>query len=196
MTDLSVFLNELDAYQPLQKYHFGHTPLQMSAFKTTQQQGCETYEFYHQVLQLRSLRDTLEELQIQKDELSMDLKHCSRTWPFWSYSSRRRRIPRLKFQLKKLESSLAEKTREAHFHFSLLKTKYKHLENLSENDILAKDTDYWIHRLRKQIMVARLSRQVGVGEGELSAVLALPAHEQKMVLEVLEVEEKKYLGEA
>jgi len=194
MTDVTRILRELDSYEPLQKYHFGHTPLQMSAFKTTQQQGCETYEYWHQVLQLRSLRDTLEEMQIQRDEVSQELRESSKSWPFWSYKSRQKKVPRLKFQLKKIESTLAEKTREAQFHYELLKTKYKHLECLSEKEILEKDADYWVHRLRKQVVVSRLSRQVGVGEGELSAILALPADARKQVLEGLE-ENKLLLSE-
>lgn len=190
-SDVTNLLSKLDTYKPLKEYTFGHTPLQMSVFKTTQQQGCETYEYWHQVLQLRSLKDSLEELNIQSSELADEINNCKSIWPIWSRKKRQKKIPRLEFQLKKITRSISEKSREAEFHYNLLQDRYKHLENLSEAEILEKDKDYWIHRLRKQVAISQLSRKLGVGEGELSAIVSLPLESRQKILQG--IEENKFL---
>jgi hypothetical protein len=182
-TDVTDLLSKLGEYQPLRTYHFGHTPLQMSSFKTTQQQGCETFEYWHQVLQLRGLKDALEEMQIQSAEVQDEITECTSLWPVWSLKKRRKKIPRLQFQLKKIERNIAEKSREAAYHFDLLKTRYKHLETLTEAEIFAKDSEYWEHRLSKQVAIARISRKIGVGEGELAAILALPPESRQKIFQ-------------
>lgn len=189
--DLRDLLGKLDAYQPLKNYHFGHTPLQMSSFKTSQQQGCETFEYWHQVLQLRSLKDALEEMQIQFVETQEEITDCTSLWPLWSVKKRRKKIPRLQFQLKKIERSIAEKKREAEYHFDLLKSRYTHLEALSEAEIFARDHEYWEHRLSKQVAISRMSRKIGVGEGELSAILALPLESRQKIFQ--NVDENRFL---
>lgn len=175
-------LSSLEEYAPIHSYVFGHTPLQMEYFKVSAQQGDEHFEYWHQVLQLKSLYSSLRELEIQKEEKTFELKDARSWWPFWSRRNRCQKIPRLKFELEKIEQNLAEKTREASFHLDLLKTKYSHLEHLSEQEILAKDRDYWARRLSRQLAVSHLSRVLGVGEGELGAVLSLPKEQQGEVL--------------
>lgn len=185
MLDVDQILKNIDEYKPIQTFTFGHTPLQISHFKTAQQRGHEAFEFWHQVLQLRALRDSLEELDLQKDELEYEILICGKVWPFWSFSKRRRKIPRLEFQLKKVKRSILEKSREAKAHYEILKRDYAHLENMREEDILSQDKEYWTHRLGKQLAQSRLSRVLGVGEGELSAVLALPKEEQMTILKAM-----------
>lgn len=181
--NVSDLLSVLDNYAPLETYKFGHTPVQMAYFKTSSQQGCQVFEYWHQVLQLKAVREALEDLVIQKDEALMALKDAQAIWPFWNYSKRKRRIPRLELQVKRLQNSIEEKMREASFHYDLLKTKYSQYEHLSEDEILSQDQAYWSYRLGKQLATSRLSRSLGVGEGELSAVLALPQEERQKVME-------------
>lgn len=185
MLDIDQIIGKIDEYQPLQTFTFGHTPLQISHFKTAQQKGHEAFEFWHQVLQLRSLRDSLEELTLQKAELEHEILKGKSLWPFWSYKERKRKIPRLEFQLKKIKRSILEKSREANAHYEILKRDYAHLENMSEEDILSQDKEYWTHRLGRQLAQSRLSRALGVGEGELSAVLALPKEEQMTIFKAM-----------
>jgi hypothetical protein len=183
MLDIDDLIAKLDQYKPLQTYAFGHTPVQITHFKTMQQNGSELFEYWHHVLQLRTLRDSLEEMELQRDDIQHEITVCEKIWPFWNFSERQRKIPRLIFQLRKINRTLVEKAREAKTHYDILKTQYSKFEDLREEEILEQDKEYWAHRLGKQLATSRMSRALGVGEGELAAVLSLPKEEQQKILQ-------------
>jgi len=176
-------ITRLEQTVPIDEFKFGHTPLQIEYFQTTNQQGNEKWEYWQHVLQLRSLHTTLCELNVSYDEVSYEIEEVLSFWPFWTRKKRQQRYPRLRLKLKTLERSIAEKTNEANRHLEVISRKYSHLENITEDEILKEETSYWALRLGRQLGASHLSRVLGVSEGELLAVLSLPQEQQRQIFD-------------
>jgi hypothetical protein len=178
-------MNELSSFSPVQTYRFGHTPTQIEYFKTLQQQGCPAFVYWQHVLQLKTLHDSMKEAQFEIAELEWEINAAERFWPPWSRGQRQRKLPRLKFKLSKLRESFEQKSREAGTTLNIIRTQFSDYVTMTEDDIFAQEKEYWTIRLGKQLVCSQLSRQLGVSEGSLEAVLSLPNRQQQEILQVL-----------
>jgi hypothetical protein len=178
-------LQELASFAPIRDYRFGHTPLQIEYFKTVQQQGCPAFVYWQHVLQLKSLNDSMQELRLEMDELAGEIDDAQRWWPVWNRAQRGRKLPRLQFKLKKLNEAFEQKYREAGTTLEIIKTQFSDYTSMTEEEIFGQEKEYWTIRLGKQLVCSQLSRQLGVSEGSLEAVLSLPQQQQQEILQVL-----------
>lgn len=183
MEKLSDTLNRIRSLPAVSSFKFGHTPIQIEFFQTSNQQGDEKWEYWQHILQLKSLEGTLQELQISFDEIQNEIDDAVSIWPFWSIKKRLRKIPRLHFRQSTLLRSIAEKSREVDVHLNIIDRKYTHLKSLTEDDILKDESEYWSRRLSRQLGASHLGRLLGVSESELLAVLALPSEQQKKIFD-------------
>ncbi len=174
-------LERIEATSAL-SFAFGHTPVQMEYFQTINQSGQEKWEYWQHVLQLKALYNALKESEIAYNEVAAELAEAKAFWPIWNRKKRRQRVPRLVFKLDNLLSTQKEKGKEADYHLHLIDTKYSHLKDLTEDDIIKEDVDYWTHRLGRQLGAAYMSRVLGISEGEVLSLLSLPSAYQKEVL--------------
>jgi hypothetical protein len=178
---LREIIKKLETDTPIQDFKFGHTPLQIEFFQTSNQHGDEKWEYWQHILQLKTLHSTLKELEVSRDEFLGELEDANAVWPLWSRKKRLRKVPRIKLQLSNIEKSIAEKTREVNFHLEIIERKYKHLSTLTEDEIVKDDAAYWTRRLGRQLSASHLSRVLGISDGELLAVLALPLEQQQQI---------------
>lgn len=183
MIDINQILNKLEQIPSIRSFKFGHTPLQIEFFQTSNQQGNEKWEYWQHILQLRSLYISLTELKVSRDEVIYELEDAKSFWPFWSINKRKRLIPRLQLKLNNFLRSLEEKTREVECHIEVIERKYNHLKDIREEDILSTETSYWTTRLSRQLGASHLGRLLGVSESELLAVLALPKEDQQSIFD-------------
>lgn len=184
---LATLLTKLTEFTPLNEFKFGHSPIQLEYFQTAQQRGNEKWEYWQHVLQLRSVQQSLEELKVSKDDLEYEILDALKFWPPWNLSKRKRSLPRLNLKKKYLQRSLDEKALEATRHLALINDKYAHLKELTEDDILKEEPDYWAMRLGRQLGAAHLGRVLGVSDGELLAVLSLPQEQQRQVFDSMKL---------
>ena len=175
-------LKELQGFGPIHDFKFGHTKTQLEYFTTANQQGNEKFAYWQHVLQLRALYLSLTEMQIKILESDEELRSKRRWWRFESLSQFNIRRYRLLLQRTQLAMSINEKKQEAEQHIEILNTKYAHLKGLDESAILAEDKEYWAARLGRQLAVNHLARVLGIGEGEMSAVMALPQDQRVQAL--------------
>jgi len=181
--NLTDTIKKLELMTPINSFKFGHTPLQIEFFQTSNQQGNEKWEYLQHILQLRSLHTTLCELKIAYDETTYELEDADSFWPIWTRKKRNRSIPRFRLKLTTIQKSIAEKTREVDYHLEIIDRRYKHLKALSEDDIISDETSYWASRLGRQLGASHLGKVLGVSESELLAVLSLPQEQQRQVFE-------------
>lgn len=179
--ELDELIEKLEFETPIQSFKFGHTPLQIEYFQTSSQQGNDRWEYWQHILQLKSLHSSLCDLQLSYNETLYEIEDAERFWPLWTFNKRKRCRPRLRFKLKTIQKSIDEKSREVEYHLEIIDRKYQHLKSITEDDILKEETSYWTQRLGKQLAVSHLGRILGVSEGELSAVLALPIEQQRQI---------------
>lgn len=187
MSSIDAILNQLADFTPLKDFKFGHSPLQLEYFQVSNQRGNEKWEYWQHVLQLRALQSTLLELKVSLDELFYELEDAGKFWPPWSRSKRKRSLPRLNLKKEQLKRSIEEKSLEASRHFEIIEKRYAHLKTIKEEDILADEASYWTLRLGRQLGAAHLGRVLGLPEGEILAVLALPPEQQHKVFESMKV---------
>lgn len=174
IVDILPLLKELQAFGPIHEFKFGHTKTQLEYFTTANQQGNEKFAYWQHILQLRALYLSLTEMQIKLLESDEALKSKRKWWRLESLSKYNIRRYKLLLQRSQLAMSINEKKQEAEQHIEIIETRYAHLQGLDESAILAEDEDYWATRLGRQLAVSHLARVLGIGEGEMSAVMALP----------------------
>lgn len=172
--DIRPLLEELQDFEPIHDFKFGHTRTQLEYFTTASQQGNEKFAYWQHVLQLRALYLSLTEMQIKLLESDEEFRSTRKWWRFESKAQYNIRRLRLTLQREQLRMSVNEKRQEAKSHLEIIRTRYAHLQALDESDILAEDKEYWATRLGRQLAVSHLARVLGIGEGEMSAVMALP----------------------
>ena len=68
----------------------------------------------------------------------------------------------------------------------VIRNQFSDFIELSEDEIFAHEKEYWTVRLGKQLVCSQLSRQLGVSEGSLEAVLALPRPQQQEILNMFQ----------
>jgi hypothetical protein len=185
---------DLSSFKPLNEFRFGHTPLQVEYFKTMNQQGCPAFVYWQHVLQLKGLRDSIQELQLEQNEIFGEVEDAKGFWPCWNKRQRRRKLPRLQFRLERLTESIEQKEREAGYTLKVIKEKFSEFLDWSEEDIFECEKEYWTIRLGKQLVCSSLARHLGVSEGSLEAVMSLPDPQQQEILQVLGQERKKLEG--
>lgn len=176
-------IDKLENETPILEFTFGHTPMQIEYFQTSSQQGSDKWEYWQHILQLKALHNTLCELRLSYDETMHEFNDAYSFWPFWTKKKRRRSAPRLEFKLTNIQKSIAEKSRETEYHLEVINRKYQHLKDITEDEIFKDESNYWTQRLGKQLGTSHLSRLLGVSEGELLAVLALPHDQQRKVFD-------------
>jgi len=181
--DLPEVVKDLEGFEPLHKYLFGHSPFQIQFFKNSSQRGSDKFEYWNQVLQLKSLYQSIKELQLEREELVGELGDCGRFFPPWSRRSRRRKIPRLRWQLDKIDGSIKSKAREAEYHLKFIRSEYPELIGMDEEKIFEVEREYWVQRLSKQMALTHIAARAALPAGDLSAVYCLPENIQKEVLE-------------
>ena len=177
-----MILEKLEAFAPIHNFKFGHTRTQIEFFMTSSQQGSEKFCYWQHVLQLRALYLSLLELYSQLLDADVGGR---KWWKLESSASFVRRKKKAGIKGKQILLSIEEKKQEAEHHLDVLRTKYAHLDGITEEDILKEDATYWAMRLGKQLAVSRLSRVLGINEGEMSAVLSLPKEQQAQVLNAM-----------
>ena len=175
-------LEEVERTTPINEFVFGHTQTQIEYFQTSSQQGNEKWEYWQHILQLRTLHSTVREQRVSLDELAFEIEDTSSWWPFWNRARRKRGLPRLLLKKDSIQKTINEKLNEIKCHLEVIDRKYSHLRKLKEEDILTDESDYWAKRLGRQLGASRLSRSLGISEGEVLAVLALPAEQQQQVV--------------
>ena len=174
-------LDLLEKFPPLD-FVFGHTPVQVEHFRTQQQRGDLRFEYWQHLVQLRALRTALHEGQLDEQDLLDEIADAGRAWPWWTSARRARRLPRLRHRLERLRDVQRERESEARLHLDCIERRYGDLTTLTEAEILAGEPQYWAVRLGRQLATSHLSRVLGVGEGELAAVMALPVDQQTAAL--------------
>jgi len=184
---LNATLDRLENFSALKDFKFGHTPLQLEYFQTSSQRGNEKWEYWQHVLQLRALHSTLEDLQVTANEVEFEIQDALSFWPFWTKERRRRKLPRLKLKKEQIQRSLDEKALEADRHLGIIEKRYAHLKDIKEDEILKDETSYWTLRLGRQLGAAHLGRVLGIPEGDLLAVLALPHEQQRQVFDSMKL---------
>lgn len=176
-------LQELRSFDPIHSYHFGHTPFQVEHFQTSNQKGCPEFEYLQHVLQLKALYNALEEIAIELKEIQYSIKKNSSLWPPWGFQDRFIKVPRLRLREKALLNGRAQKEREAKAHLEIINNKFHHLVGTTEDQLWERaDKDYWTTRLSRQLLCSNLARILGVGEGVLEAVVALPESQQRDII--------------
>lgn len=180
---LTATLQKLELTTPISSFKFGHTPMQIEYFQTSNQQGNEKWEYWQHILQLKSLHSTLAGLKVSYDELNYEIQDAIQFWPPWSKKKRTRLLPRLQLKLSDIQRSIEEKTREVEYHLEIIERRYQHLKNITEDAILKDEPAYWSHRLGRQLGASHLGRLLGVSESEILAVLSLPSEQQHQVFE-------------
>lgn len=192
---MSSILNELEKFSPIHDYAFGHTPLQMEYFQVSNQQGSPEFMYWQHVLQLQVLYKSIRETKIRQTELQSEIADIENTLIKFGekWRSRKRSIPRLKFELDATESTLKQKEREAEFHYNIIRTKFSDLIEKPEKVLFESEKEYWALRLSRQLFASHMSRTLGVSEGELSAVLSLPEPMQKTIIKMLQDQKDKLL---
>lgn len=184
MTDkLIETINKLELMTPISSFKFGHTPMQIEYFQTSNQQGNEKWEYWQHILQLRALHTSLCEMKVSYDETVYEMEDAQNLWPLWTRKKRKRTIPRLQLKLNTLQRSIDEKTKEVDCHLEVIERRYLHLKTLTEDEIINDEEAYWARRLGRQLGASHLGRILGVSDGELLAVLSLPPEQQKQVFE-------------
>ena len=176
-------INKLELMTPINSFKFGHTPIQIEYFQTSNQQGNEKWEYWQHILQLRALHASLCEMKVSYDETVYEIDDAKSIWPLWTRKKRKRSIPRLQLKLNTIQRSIDEKTREVDCHLEVIERRYQHLKTLTEEEIIKDENAYWARRLGRQLGASHLSRLLGVSDGELLAVLSLPQDQQKQVFE-------------
>jgi len=180
-----MILDELENFKPLNNFTFGHTPFQIEHFKTTAQKGSRHFEYLHHLVQLKSLYKSLKEICLDIDDLKNDIVEHEVFFPFWTRRCRRRKLPRLRHRLSLVEDSYREKKLEATRTFELIKTKFQDCLGLSEEEILASETQYWVNRLVRQVKTNQLALKLGCTPGDVNALQALPEEAQKLIFNEL-----------
>lgn len=175
-------LTKLSSFKPLQEFRFGHSPLQIEYFKTLQQNGSIVFTYWQHVLQLKGLYNSIQELQLDLKDVEDDLADANHFFPFWSLGKRKRKIPRLQFKKKAIEEAIEQKTREANVTYSIIQEKFSDCLDLTEDEIFSQEKEYWTIRLGKQLVCSQLARKLGIPEGNLEAILALPEAQQQELL--------------
>jgi len=174
--------DKLKEFMANHDYVFGHTPTQIEHFMTTSQQGSRPFEFWQHVLQLRALYRSLQEMDLQAEDLYHRKEDASALWPFWTRKKRLRGLARIEHEAVLLSEQRREKLQEVEVHLEIIDRKYSDLKGLPEAEILRGDKDYWTTRLAKQMALGRSAMQLGVSVGDLSAVMTLDEADQKEVL--------------
>jgi hypothetical protein len=175
----------LKRLQDLPAFTFGHSRLQLECFQTLQQNGSPEWEYFQHIIQLRGLRDTIEEMTLSLEDLNWEIEDAKKWWPPWSLTKRKRTLRRLELKQKVLARNIKEKEREAEIHLEIIDQRYGPQQKAlkTNSDLEKTEGEYWSKRLGRQLAVSHLARQLGVGEGEVAAVLSLPQEEQRRVLE-------------
>ena len=171
----------LERVDALPKFKFGHTQTQIEYFQTASQSGDRRFEYWQHLLQLKSLRQSIMEIQVSLDETSFEMDDASSWWPVWNRARRRRCLPRLKLKRDTLAGSLQEKTGEMERHLEIIDRKYSDLTQWTEDQILDGESDYWSKRLGRQLGASRLGTLLGISESEILAVMALPEENRQRV---------------
>lgn len=179
MTDIR---DKLSKFEPLRRFHFGHTPFQIEHFKTTSQKGDRRFEYWQHVLQLKSLDRGIKELLLDIADIEDQIADAKAWMPFWNRSRRKRQIPRLTHRLSTLTEGLEERKLEAVRTFEVLQRSFSDLFALTEEELFAGEGAYWVTRLTKQIQANALAMRYGITAGDVSAVMSLPEEEQAKVL--------------
>ena len=168
-------------FRPIHEFNFGHTPYQVKYFKTTSQKGCREFEYWQHVLQLRQLDQSLKEADLEIDELEGELEDAESFWPFWNRRLRRRKVARLKHKLEQVKKRKHEQTVEAERHIKVIQEDYKDLMTLTEDEIFAREPEYWVTRLTRQVALGHLGNKLGISSGDLTAISSLPQALQESV---------------
>jgi len=187
VSELDTILSRLSDLTPLREFKFGHSPLQLEHFQISSQKGNDKWEYWQHILQLRALQGSLAEMKVLGDELDYEIIDAKRFWPPWSQNRRRRSLPRLNLKKEQLRRSIAEKSQEALRHLEIIERRYPHLKDIKEEEILKDEASYWTMRLGRQLGAAHLGRLLGIPEGEVLAVLALPLEQQRQVFESMKL---------
>lgn len=167
---------------PIDDFKFGHTQTQIESFKVQAQSGCREFEYWQQVLQIRSLRDSIVETQLDVEDTKAEEAKAAHWFPFWNRSTRTSLLPRIRWRLSKQKRSLAEKSSELERHLNVVDSKYEDLKCLTEEQILSKEQQYWAMRLAKQMASQHIATKWLVNAGDMSAVLSLPVEVREQVL--------------
>jgi len=167
----------------ISSFLFGHTPIQIEYFQTSNQQGNEKWEYWQHLVQLKALHGALLELKISRDEAQYEIADANSFWPPWTMKKRTRRLPRLSLKLANIQRTIDEKSKEVDCHLEIIERKYKHLKNITEDAILDDEASYWSMRLGRQLGASHLGRLLGVSESEVLAVLSLPSEQQRQVFD-------------
>lgn len=176
-------INTLEQTTPIREFKFGHTPMQIEYFQTSNQQGNERFEYWQHILQLKALYTSLCEMRVSYDETQYEIQDSLAFWPPWTRKKRQRALARLRFKIDTIQRAIEEKTREVDYHLAVIEQRYLHLKELKEEDILKDESHYWTTRLGRQLGASHLSRVLGVSESELLAVLSLPIEQQRQVFD-------------
>ena len=159
--------------------------MQIEFFKTTQQQGCPAFVYWQHVLQIKALSDSIKEGTLELNEIAGEIEDANSRWPYFTRKQRLRKIPRLKFRAQQIQESIDQKTRELKTHKHIIESQFYEFIDQTEEEIFAHEREYWTIRLSKQLVTSKLARQLGVSEGSLEAVLALPEDQQKEILQLM-----------
>ena len=178
-------LKELQGFGPIHDFKFGHTRTQLEYFTTANQQGNEKFAYWQHVLQLRALYLSLTEMQIKILESDEALRSKRKWWRFENKNQYNIRRYKLLLQRNQLSMSINEKKLEAEQHVDIINTRYQHLLELDESAILDEDQEYWAARLGRQLAVSHLARVLGIGEGEMSAVMSLPQEQRMLAIDAM-----------
>lgn len=186
-------LSQIEKEIPLLKeLHLGHTPMQIEYFKTAPQRGNRKFEFLQHLIQMKALSSAVRELWFDVEEAQIDLESCS-WWKFWVRPSRRAlQRKRLGHKLENLKRKLDDIQVELTGHLRVVLTKFGDLLELSEQEILRDEGEYWVHRLAGQLAHAKLALQHGLPAGEVAAVAALPS---ALRSKIWEEAQKLFLGQ-
>jgi hypothetical protein len=181
LLDVDEVLSQVEQTTPVGEFVFGHTQTQIEYFQTSSQHGNEKWEYWQHILQLRTLHSTVREQRVSFDELIFEIEDASSWWPFWNQAKRKRGLPRLLLKKDSIQKTINEKLNEIKCHLEVIDRKYSHLKDLKEKDILSDESGYWTKRLGRQLGASRISRLLGISEGEVLAVLALPTEQRQQV---------------
>jgi len=190
-------INELDNFNPIKEFKFGHTPLQIEFFQTNTHKGSRKFEYWQHVLQLKSLRKIIKETEFDIEDAKRELKKANKFLPFFTRSERKLLIPRLSWKVELLNQQLQEKITEAKRHLDIIKKHYADLKDITEDEIFEDEQNYWVTRLTRQITFAHLANKFQLPLGDITAIMSLPNNLQIEILnkavEFMKEPEKAYL---
>lgn len=172
-------------FSPIHEFTFGHTPFQVRYFKTTSQKGCREFEYWQQVLQLKTLDQSLREAEVEREEICGEIDDAQSWWPFWNRKQRRRKLARLYLRLSQVGRRIFDQEAEAARHIQVIESDYADLTGLTEAEIFAKEPEYWTQRLSRQVALGTMGAKLGISSGDLTAIAALPEDVQVRVFDLI-----------